>query len=564
MMESADRQGDEKFWQRNYEPGVPAEIDADSLIPLHRYLENTARRYPDATALSNFGVSMDYAELDRETRKFAQGLCREFALQPGDRVAVMLPNVMQFPVALFGILRAGMVCVNINPLYTPRELRHQLQDAGVKAIVVLENFAAVLEQVIDDTDVEHVIVASVGDYLPGLKGAMINFVLRRVKKMVPSWNLPRAIRFNEFMDKQDGSQWADHPVTIDDIALLQYTGGTTGLSKGAILTHRNVSANIQQGLAWCTDRFEPGREVAITALPLYHIFALTANLMFMTAVGGNCVLITNPRDFRGFVRELGKWRMSYITGVNTLYAALMNTPGIERVDFSGLKIALGAGMAVTRPVAERWAALTGKPLLEVYGLSETSPAVCMNRLDLAEYNGFIGLPIPSTEVRIADGRGDALAIGEEGELCVRGPQVMRGYWSNEAATREVFTEDGFFRTGDIASMNTDGFVKIMDRKKDMIIVSGFNVYPNEIEDTVGAHADVLEVAAVGVRDERSGERVHLYVVKKNPQLTEELLVTWCREQLTSYKVPNGVTFLDELPKSNVGKILRRALRDSAE
>ncbi len=561
MTGDADTQGKSKFWQQNYEPGVPGEIDPDALIPLQDYLSNTAKCFPGATALSNFGAGMRYDELESESKKFARGLKETFALEPGDRVAVMLPNIMQFPVALFGILRAGMACVNVNPLYTPRELSHQLKDSGARAIVVLENFASVLEEVIDETDVEHVVVASVGDYLPALKGAMINIVLRHVKKVVPTWHLPQAVVFKDFVAQHDPSQQVDHKSSLDDIALLQYTGGTTGLSKGAMLTHRNVSANIQQGLAWCTDRFEPGREVAITALPLYHIFALTANLMFMTAVGGNCVLITNPRDFRGFVRELRKWRMSYITGVNTLYSALMNTSGIERVDFSGLKIALGAGMAVTRPVAERWAALTGKPLLEVYGLSETSPAVCMNRLDLTEYNGFIGLPISSTDVRIANSSGETLPLEEEGELCVRGPQVMQGYWRNDAATRDVMNTDGFFRTGDIASMNAQGFVKILDRKKDMIIVSGFNVYPNEIEDTVSAHAGVLEVAAVGVKDERSGERVHLFVVKKNEQLTEDELLHWCREQMTSYKVPNGVTFLEELPKSNVGKILRRALRD---
>ena len=548
-------------WQSNYEPGVPPEIDTSNVVPLPGYLKNTAARHPDLPAFTNFGVSMTYAELDASSKSLAAGLRDGFGLSPGDRVAIMLPNILQFPVAVFGVLRAGMVAVNVNPLYTPRELRHQLADSGARATVILENFAHVLEEVIADTDVEHVVVARVGDCLPGLKGVLINTVLKYVKKAVPKWKIPGAVSYLSFVANNPGSAFIDHDVALDDVAFLQYTGGTTGLSKGAVLTHRNVSSNIQQGLAWCLDRFKPGEEVAITALPLYHIFALTANLWFMVAVGGNCVLITNPRDFKGFVKELKNWQMTYITGVNTLYAALLNTEGFSDVDFSKLKIALGAGMAVTQPVARQWFELTGKPLLEVYGLSETSPAACMNRLDLEAYNGFIGLPISSTEVRILDDNGTEVATGEEGELCIRGPQVMREYWNAPDASAAAFTQDGLFRTGDYATINEEGYVKILDRKKDMILVSGFNVYPNEIEDTVGDYPDVFEVAAVGIPDEKSGERVKLYVVPRSEKLDPEALQHWCRQNMTSYKVPKSIEVVEELPKSAVGKILRRALRE---
>jgi len=550
----------DRFWQKNYEPGVPAEIDIEQVVPLGDYLVNTASNYPDAPAFSNFGTQISYAELERDSKIFAAGLVQQFGLTPGDRVAIMLPNIIQFPVALFGILRAGMTVVNVNPLYTPRELRHQLKDSTARAIIVLENFAGVLQQVIADTEVAHVIVTTVGDCLPPMKGLLINSVLKYVKKVVPAWQISRAVTYKAFIATHQNQPQQDHQCSLDDIAFLQYTGGTTGLSKGAILTHRNVSSNIQQGLQWCLGRFKPGEDVAITALPLYHIFALTANLMFMVAVAGNCVLITNPRDFKGFVKELNKWKMSYITGVNTLYAALLKTPGFEKVDFSNLKISLGAGMAVTRPVARDWIRLTGKPMIEVYGLSETSPAVCMNRLDLEAYNGFIGLPISSTDITIEDDSGRPLRPGEEGELCVKGPQVTQGYWQSPEANKQAFTEHGYFRTGDYATINAEGLIKILDRKKDMILVSGFNVYPNEIEDIVSDHPDVLEVAAVGTEDEKSGERVKLYVVKKNSTLDEENLIAWCRKNMTSYKVPRTVVFIQELPKTPVGKILRRALR----
>ncbi len=547
-------------WHTSYEAGVPAAIDPHRVVPLVDYLTTTAESFPEASAFTSFGSTIKYAQLDRLSREFSSGLSNQFHLNPADRVAIMLPNVLQYPVAMFGILRAGMTVVNINPLYTERELRSQLQDSGARAIIVLENFASVLEKVIADTSVEHVIVARVGDCLSPVKGALLNTVLKHLKKAVPAWNIPNAVRYKDFMAATAGQHNQDYSIELDDVAFLQYTGGTTGLSKAAILTHRNVSSNVQQGLAWCAGRFGAGGDVAITALPLYHIFALTANLLFMVATAGHCVLITNPRDIKGFVKELQRWQMTYITGVNTLYQALLNAPGIERIDLSKLKIALGAGMAVTRPVARSWFELTGRPLLEVYGLSETSPAVCMNRLDLEEFNGFIGLPIPSTDVRIASDTGEPLGIGEQGELCVKGPQVMQGYWQNSDATRSAFTDDGFFRTGDIATMDEQGYIKLHDRKKDMILVSGFNVYPNEIEDIVSEHPGIMEVAAVGVEDQKSGERVKLYVVKADADLDQNSLIEWCQQNMTSYKVPKEVEFMDELPKSAVGKILRRALR----
>ncbi|MGI9319426.1 MAG: AMP-binding protein [bacterium] len=550
------------FWQSNYEAGVPVEIDQQRVVPLVDYLTTTAEAHPEAAAFTNFGSSMSYAELDQKSRAFGTGLTELLRLAPADRVAIMLPNLLQYPVALFGILRAGMTVVNVNPLYTPRELRNQLKDSGARAIIVLENFACVLEQVIEDTSIEKVIVTRVGDCLSPIKGVLINAVLKHLKKAVPDWRITGAMLYPEFMAAAAGHSQQDYPSQLDDIAFLQYTGGTTGISKGAVLTHRNVSSNVQQGLAWCAGRFEAGNDVAITALPLYHIFALTANLLFMVAAAGHCVLITNPRDFKGFVRELRRWQMTYITGVNTLYLALLNAPGIDKVDFSKLKIALGAGMAVTRPVARRWFELTKKPLLEVYGLSETSPAVCMNRLDLEVFNGFIGLPIPSTDIKIVDEAGQPLAIGEQGELCIKGPQVMQGYWQNPEATHSVFTTDHFFRTGDIATIDSQGYIKLHDRKKDMILVSGFNVYPNDIEDVVSEHPSVLEVAAVGIDDPKSGERVKLFVVKKDADIDQDILIAWCKQNMTSYKVPKEITFMDQLPKSAVGKILRRSLRDT--
>ncbi len=557
----ADTAINERFWQASYATGVPGDIDQSKVVTLVDYLSLTTQKFPQSPAFTNFGHSYTYEQLEQSSKLFAAGLTNRFGLKPGERVAVMLPNVIQFPIAMYGILRAGMVSVNVNPLYTPRELRHQLIDSGAKAIIVLENFAGVLEKVIDETGVQHVIVAKVGDCLPPVKGAMINAVLKHVKKAVPAWEIPSAVSYKQFVKSQKDKPQQDHNVQLDDLAFLQYTGGTTGVSKGVALTHRNVSSNVQQGLEWCLDHFTHGEEVAITALPLYHIFALTANLLFMVAVGGNCVLITNPRDFKGFVKELGNWQMTYITGVNTLYAALLKTDGFDQVDFSKLKITLGAGMAVTRPVARQWFQTTGKPLLEVYGLSETSPAVTLNRLDMEEYNGYIGLPISSTDVVIINEEGAPVALGEQGELCVRGPQVMQGYWQRPDETTKVFTKDGFFRTGDYAVMNQQGYIKLLDRKKDMILVSGFNVYPNEIEDVVSDHPGVHEVAAIGVPDERSGERVKLFVSRSDPSLTEQQLIDWCRDNMTSYKVPKMVKFQQELPKSAVGKILRRELRD---
>ncbi len=550
-----------RFWQSSYEPGVPTEIDPEKVVPLVDYLTQTAANYPTAIAFSNFGHQLNYRDFEQQSKQFAAGLVSRYGLSAGDRVAVMLPNLIQYPIAVYGILRAGMVVVNVNPLYTPRELKHQLVDSQSKAIVVLENFAHVLEQVITETQIEKTIVARAGDCLPKVKGFLINAVLKYVKKAIPSWSIPDAESYLSFMAKNQGQTLKEESIDLDTIAFLQYTGGTTGVPKGVELTHRNVSSNVQQGLGWCLGRFKHGKEVAITALPLYHIFSLTANLMFMVAVGGNCVLITNPRDFKGFIKELRNWKMTYITGVNTLYAALLNTEGFNKVDFSELKLTMGAGMAVTSPVARDWIALTGKPLVEVYGLSETSPAVCMNRLDLEDYNGFIGLPIASTDLIIADDDGNPVPVGEQGELCVKGPQVTKGYWQRPDETAKAFTQDGYYRTGDYATINEQGYVKILDRKKDMIIVSGFNVYPNEIEDVVSGHPGVLEVAAVGIEDDKSGERVKIFVCKKQPDLSEEDLISWCRERMTSYKLPKEVEFRDELPKSTVGKILRRSLRD---
>jgi long-chain acyl-CoA synthetase len=551
----------EKIWLKSYPQGVPAEVDVDEFRSLGDLFERSVKRFADKTAYICMGKSMTYAELDALSMRFGAFLQGELGLPKGARVALMMPNVLQYPIAMFGALRAGYTIVNVNPLYTARELEHQLKDSGAEAIVILENFAHTLEHVRAQVPIRHVIVTSLGEMLGFPKGAIVNFVVRRVRKLVPPWRLDGHLSFTAALGR--GAAHTLQPVEVghDDTAFLQYTGGTTGVAKGAVLTHRNIVANLQQAHAWISPNVTEGREIIITALPLYHIFSLTANCLTFIKIGATNVLIPNPRDIPGFVKELSKHRFTVITGVNTLFNALLNNPDFAKLDFSSLRVALGGGMAVQQAVAEKWKAITGVQLVEAYGLTETSPAVTINPLNLKAFNHSIGLPISSTEVSIRDDDGIEQAIGQRGELCVRGPQVTPGYWNRPEETRRVFTADGFLRTGDIAVIDERGFVTLVDRKKDMILVSGFNVYPNEVEDVVANYPGVLEVAAIGVPDERSGEAVKIFVVRKDPALTAEALIAHCRESLTGYKVPHHVEFRDELPKSNVGKILRRELRE---
>lgn len=551
-----------KPWLAHYPEGIPETIDPEAYHSVVDILDESIERYADRPAFSNMGKTLSYGEIGRLSRHFAAYLQHELKLDKGDRIAIMLPNVLQYPVVLFGALRAGLTVVNTNPLYTARELRHQLSDSGARAIVVLENFAHTLEKVIDDTAVETAIVTGIGDLLGFPKRTLTNFVVRHVKKMVPAYQLPRSIALAEAFSRGETLPDASCELALSDLAFLQYTGGTTGVAKGAMLSHRNIVANVQQAGAWLGNNIDYGREVIITALPLYHIFALTANGLVFTMYGGLNHLITNPRDMPGFVKELSRVRFTAITGVNTLFNGLLNTPGFSELDFSPLRMTLGGGMAVQRSVADRWKEVTGVTLVEAYGLTETSPAACINPMDLAEYNGCIGLPVPSTVCEIKDDDGNPCPPDTAGELCIKGPQVMEGYWQRPEETAQVMTEDGFLRTGDMAEMTPEGFFKIVDRKKDMILVSGFNVYPNEIEGVVAQHPKVLEVAAIGQPDEKSGEVVKICVVKKDPGLTEAELLGYCREQLTGYKVPRIIEFRDELPKTNVGKILRRELRDA--
>lgn len=551
----------EKPWLNSYPPGVPATIDLSEFNSIVDVLEQSCNKYKDRIAYHNMGAEISYADLDYLTRNFAAAL-QNMGLQQGDRIALMMPNVLQYPVALYGALRAGLVIVNTNPMYTARELRHQLVDSGAKAIVVVENFASVLEKVVDDVPLEHVITTGVGDLLDFPKSLVVNFVLRHVKKSVPKWKLPGSEKFQNVLDK--GKKLPLKPVSIgiEDIAFLQYTGGTTGVAKGAMLMHRNIIANLLQARAWLSQLDDNKQEVIITALPLYHIFALTANCLTFLYLGGKNILITDPRNMADFVKELDAHDFSALTGVNTLFNGLLNTPGFSDLDFSSLKMSLGGGMAVQKAVAQNWKSVTGSTLVEAYGLTETSPAACINPVTIEEYNGFIGLPISSTEAAIMSEEGEFLDAGEVGELCIRGPQVMKGYWQRPEATDEVLTPEGWLHTGDIAVMNEQGYFKIVDRKKDMILVSGFNVFPNEIEDVIALHPKVLEVAAIGVPDEKSGEVVSVYIVKKDPSLTKDDVRDFCKENLTGYKRPRLIHFMDELPKSNVGKILRRELRET--
>ncbi|TKR33256.1 long-chain fatty acid--CoA ligase [Luteimonas gilva] len=552
----------ERPWLSSYPAGVPADIDLEQFPSIVSVLESSFDQFRDKPAFSNLGKVLSYADIDRLSRQFAAYLLGELKLKKGDRVAIMMPNCLQYPIATFGILRAGLVVVNHNPLYTARELRHQLQDSGAKAIVVLDNFGHTLQQVLADTDVKHVIATGLGDMLGFPKGAIVNFMLKHVKKMVPDYSIPSAIRFNDALTLGQRHTLPEVVIEPGDIAFLQYTGGTTGVAKGAVLTHRNLVANMQQASAWIGTNMEMGKEIIITAIPLYHIFALTANGLVFMKFGGMNYLITNPRDMPGFVKELSKVKFSAITGVNTLFNGLLNTPGFDKLDFSHLKLTLGGAMAVQRAVADRWKKVTGVTLVEAYGLTETSPAACINPLDLAEYNGAIGLPISSTDACVKDEDGRQLPMGEVGELCIKGPQVMKGYWQRPEETANVIDAEGWLHTGDMAKMDEKGYFYIVDRKKDMILVSGFNVYPNEVEDVIASMPGVLEVAAVGVPDEKSGEAVKVVIVKKDPALTADQVKAHARENLTGYKHPKYVEFRTELPKTNVGKILRRELRDA--
>ncbi|CBA31567.1 long-chain-fatty-acid--CoA ligase FadD [Cronobacter turicensis] len=551
-----------KVWLNRYPADVPAEINPDRYHSLVDLFEQSCTRFADQPAFTNMGEVMTFRKLEERSRAFAAWLQQGLGLQKGDRVALMMPNLLQYPVALFGILRAGMIVVNVNPLYTPRELEHQLNDSGASAIVIVSNFAHTLEKVVDKTPVKHVILTRMGDQLSTAKGTLVNFVVKYVKRLVPKYHLPDAISFRSALHNGYRLQYIKPEVTPDDLAFLQYTGGTTGVAKGAMLTHRNMLANLEQVLGTYGPLLHRGKELVITALPLYHIFALTMNCLLFIELGGQNVLITNPRDIPGLVKELGKYPFTAMTGVNTLFNALLNNKEFHKLDFSSLHLSAGGGMPVHQAVAERWEKLTGQFLLEGYGLTECSPLVSVNPHDIDYHSGSIGLPVPSTEVKLIDDEGNEVAPGAPGELCIKGPQVMLGYWQRPDATDEII-QDGWLRTGDIAVMDEEGFMRIVDRKKDMILVSGFNVYPNEIEDVVMQHSGVQEVAAVGIPSEASGELVKIFVVKKEASLTEEALITFCRRHLTGYKVPKQVEFRTELPKSNVGKILRRELRDEA-
>jgi long-chain acyl-CoA synthetase len=551
-----------KIWLQSYEDGVPAEIELDEFRSLGAMFERSVARFGDRVAYICLGAEITYAELDALARDFAAYLQGVLRLPRGERIAIMMPNVLQYPVCLLGALRAGYTVVNCNPLYTSRELEYQLVDSGAQTIVILENFAQTLEHVLVSTPVKNVVVARIGDML-GAKGALANFVVKYVKRLVPHWHLARAVSFKEAMAQGKSARFDPVDIGPEDIAFLQYTGGTTGVSKGAMLTHRNILANASQAQVWVQSVVTGDDDLFVTALPLYHIFALTANCFLVVKIGAKNLLIPNARDIPHLVSQLAKYPFTVLTGVNTLFNALLNHPKFPALDFSTVRVSLGGGAAVQRAVAERWQKVTGKPLIEAYGLTETSPAASINPINIPSYNGSIGLPVSSTEIVIRDDSGAELPLGERGELCVRGPQVMKGYYNQPKETADVLMPDGFLRTGDIAVMDEKGFLRIVDRKKDMILVSGFNVYPNEIEDVLAMHPGVVEAAAIGVPDERSGEAVKVFVVRRDPALTQAQIIAYCREYLTAYKVPRIIEFRSELPKTNVGKILRRELRDAA-
>lgn len=553
----------EKVWLKQYQKGVPDEVPESSHDSLAQMIETSSEKFRSHPGFTCMGKTLSYGEVADKATNLGAYLLHHLGLSKGDRVAIMMPNILQYPIALQAVLRAGLVVVNVNPLYTARELEHQLKDSGSKAIIIVENFASVLEDVVARTEVKHIITTSLGDLLGFPKAAIVNFVVKFVKKMVPPFSLPQAVTFSDALSLGQGKTFNPEKVGKDDLAFLQYTGGTTGVSKGAMLSHGNLLANIEQAYTWIAPHVEIGKELIVTALPLYHIFALTANCLTFMKIGGHNLLITNPRDIPGFVKELQKYPFTVITGVNTLFNALLNNDDFQKIDFGPLRVTLGGGMAVQKPVADHWQKVTKTPLIQAYGLTETSPAACINPLDLPEFNGSIGIPLPSTEISIRDDENNELGFDEAGEICLKGPQVMKGYWQRPEETAKSFTSDGWLKTGDVATINKDGFVYIVDRKKDMILVSGFNVYPNEIEEVVVGHDDVLEAAAIGIPDQKSGEAVKVYAVKKGGNLTSEELISYCRQHLTGYKVPKNIEFRDELPKTNVGKILRRALRDSA-
>lgn len=550
----------EKIWLKSYPENMPAEIDPTQYRSITHLLEESFRKFADRNAYVCMDKFLTYSELDKLSRQMGAWL-QSKGLKPGARVAIMMPNVLQYPVAMAAILRAGYVVVNVNPLYTPRELQHQLVDSGSEAIIVLENFATTVEQVISHTQVKHVIVATMGDMLGTLKGAIVNFVVRKVKKLVPAFSLPGSVSYKKMLSEAAGMTLQPVKQGHDDVAFLQYTGGTTGVSKGAVLLHRNIIANVLQNEAWLQFKQQPEQVVFVAALPLYHIYSLTISAFMGMRMGGLNLLIPNPRDIPGFVKELAKYRVAVFPAVNTLYNALLNNAEFAKLDFSSYSVCNGGGMAVQKAVADKWLKVTGTPIIEGYGLSETSPVATANRVGVKEFTGTIGLPIPPTEVQILDDDGNVLPLGQTGEIAIRGPQVMAGYWNRADETAKSMTADGFFKTGDIGIMDERGYTRIADRKKDMIIVSGFNVYPNEVEGVVAGHPGVLEVACIGVPDQNSGEAVKLFVVRKDPSLTAEQLLEYCKHELTAYKKPKFIEFRDELPKTNVGKILRRQLRD---
>ncbi len=553
----------EPVWLQNYPPGVPAKLELDPSESLADILQRASHDFGPRPAFTNFGRTITFSELDELSRRFAAWLQRASGLKPGDRVALMMPNLLQYPVALFGILRAGMVVVNVNPLYTARELAHQLKDSGARAILVVANSAATLEESLPDTAIEQVIVTGIGDLLGFPKRQLVNFAVRYLRHMVPDYSLPDAVSFDAVLATDPG-RFEPVPLSGRDLACLQYTGGTTGLSKGAMLSHGNLVANVRQVNAWFGSLLQPGQEIVITALPLYHVYAMTCNCLAYTDIGGHNVLITNPRDTRGFIAELRKWKFTAMTGVNTLYQSLVDHPDFPKVDFSALKLVSAGGMAVMEFTAREWSRITGTEILEGYGLSETSPVICTNPPDLKEYNGSIGMPLPSTNVSLRDDQRREVPLGDAGELCVQGPQVMSAYWNDPEATAKVMTDDGFLATGDIAVVDGDGYFRIVDRKKDMILVSGFNVYPNEVENVLTLHPDIVEAAVIGVQDPAGQEQVKAFVVlRPGAKLSVDQIRDHCRKNLAAYKVPRLVEFRDALPKSNVGKILRRALRDEA-
>ncbi|MDX9730563.1 MAG: AMP-binding protein [Bdellovibrionales bacterium] len=556
--------GTQAFWTARYPKGIPATIEA-SVEQYHSLVEvfdEMVGRFPTNPAFTCMGKTLTFSELNRKAESFAAFLQNELKMKKGDRIAIQMPNVLQYPVVLFGALKAGLVIVNTNPLYTDREMKHQFNDAGCTAIVILANFACNLQKIVHETKIQHVIVTEIGDLLGFPKSLVVNSVVKHVKKMVPTFSLPDAIPFNSALERGAALTCTRVPAELDEVAFLQYTGGTTGVSKGAMLTHRNIIANMEQIRAWMLPRLVEGEEIAVCALPLYHIFSFTVNALAIAKYGGHNILITNPRDIPAFLKELKKYRVTVFTGVNTLYNALMNHPEFSKLDFSSLKVAVAGAMALQKAVAERWKSMTNSLIVEGYGLTETSPVASCNPIDGTDRTGTIGLPLPSTLIKMIDSDGNEVPLGEPGELCIKGPQVMKGYWLRPDETNNVMTADGWFKSGDVGVMDADGFSRIVDRKKDMILVSGFNVYPNEIEDVIASHPGVLEVAAIGIPDERSGEVVKVFIVKKDPSLTSEQVIEHARKNLTAYKVPKAVEFRNELPKTNVGKILRRSLRET--